>query len=91
MGWRVNTANLNHRLFDPDTFGYTETMKRKGTAYVFKCLEQTTLGGLEIRESSFKDKMDENLCKPYAYKEGLGINMKYLKIYGLKSSLGSED
>jgi len=76
LGWRVNTANLNHRLFDPDSFGYTETMKRKGTAYVFKCLEQTTFSAFEIAESSFKDKMDEYICKPYAFKEGSPVMNK---------------
>lgn len=70
LGWHVNTANLNHRLFDPDTFGYTETMKRQGTAFVFKCIEQTTLSAFEIAKSSFEEKMDENICKPYAFKEG---------------------
>lgn len=70
MGWRVNTANLNHYLFSPETFEYTDRMKEKGTANTFKCLEQSTLAGKEMQFLSYADKMDGCALKPYAYKDG---------------------
>lgn len=70
MGWKVNTANLNHRLFDAESFAYTDTMQMTGTAGVFKVLEQNALSGKELPHLSFADKMEEYVAKPYAYKDG---------------------
>lgn len=71
LGWRVNTANLNHSLFAPETFGYTDKMQKIGTAYVFKCLEQNALSGKEIPLNSFASKMEQYKAHPYPYAEGL--------------------
>lgn len=70
LGWRVNTANINHKLFDPEGFKYTNLMKKAGTARVFKTLEQNSLSGKEIPFNSYMEKMEEYCAKPYAYTEG---------------------
>lgn len=67
LGWKANTANLNHRLFDPDNFHYTDRMQEKGSAMVFKAIEQDVLSGKEIPLKSFASKMDEYSRKPYPY------------------------
>lgn len=69
LGWKVNTANLNHRLFDRDGFAYTEAMKKVGSASVFKCVEQNALSGREIPLQTYAEKMDEYSTKPYAFAE----------------------
>ena len=69
MGWRENKANLNHYLFDRENFAYTEKMKEKGTADAWGAMEQTMIKHLEIRESSYEDKMNEYTAKDYAFRE----------------------
>lgn len=43
LGWRANTANLNHFLYDKDNFVFTDKMKEVGTAHAFKATSQSSL------------------------------------------------
>lgn len=69
LGWRVNTANLNHILFDKQGVNYTPLMMLKGTAYVFKSIEQNALANKEIPHFSYMEKMQQKTKEPYAYME----------------------
>lgn len=70
MGWKVNTANLNHFLFDPENFKFTEKMKEAGTAEVFSAKEQSTIAAIERKGKSYADKMLEAARSPYPYLSG---------------------
>lgn len=67
MGWKVNTANLNHLLFDKEGVQWTDAMKKKKSGMCFKCIHQYSASTNAIRNSSFKEIMllhyDENYCK----------------------------
>lgn len=70
LGWRVNTANLNHYLFDKDgggRFDYTERMKEKGTAEPWGAAKQSTIQKKVLDLSSYADMMNKSAIHPYAY------------------------
>ncbi len=70
LGWKVNTANLNHILFDPSSVEYTPAMLVKGSADMFGCLHQTTIGKKEIDLRSYAEQMTIEARRPYPYMEG---------------------
>lgn len=70
LGWKENKANLNHYLFDRDNFVFTDKMNEVGTADAWGAMEQTTLKRMELKMSSFKEKMLQATQKDYAYREG---------------------
>lgn len=76
LGWRVNTANLNHILFDKKNVMYTPKMLEKGTCLVFQAIEQNALANKEIPLYTFKEKMEQKSKIPYAFMQGK-------KIFGL--------
>lgn len=45
----------------------TETMKESGTAYCFKAIDQTTLGGKRLSKMSFHDYMSDLLVNKRDY------------------------
>lgn len=49
MGWRVNTANLNHYLYDRKNFKFTDAMQKEGSGVVFKPLNQSAIGSAVCR------------------------------------------
>ncbi len=57
-GFRVNTANLNHFLYDKENFQYTERMNEEYTATCFKAFRQTTLAGHFLRKAQYSKIMD---------------------------------
>lgn len=74
LGWRPNTANLNHRLYDAERYVFTDKMKELGTATCFKAMGQDTINSRFFRKSSFADIMK--------YMEG-----KYIKVLMPKDNL----
>lgn len=66
MGWKVNTANLNHLLFDKDSVLWTEAMHGKSGG-CFKTIHQDSSWSNMITECTFKDLMlghcNEKYCK----------------------------
>lgn len=67
MGWKLNTANLNHLLFDKDGVEWTNAMKKKKSGYCFKCIHQDSKSTRSIAEMTFQELMlvhfNENYCK----------------------------
>jgi len=67
LGWRVNTANLNHALFDPENYVFTDTMKMPGSATVFKCIEQNSLSNKVLGMQTYEEKMRQKAALPYPF------------------------
>lgn len=70
MGWRVNTANLNHFLFENGGGGkiaYTDKMQEKGTAEPWGASKQSTIQKKVLDLSSYADMMNKSALNPYAY------------------------
>ena len=68
MGWRVNTANLNHLLFDGGgKISYTEKMLEKGSAGPWKAIHQRSIQSKLLNISSYADLMNKSALKPYAF------------------------
>lgn len=68
LGWKVNTANLNHYLYDRERFIFTEQMKRNKGITVFSALNQ--------------DSLSKSLLKELTYEEGMRLytsSKKFLK------------
>lgn len=58
LGWKPNTANLNHYLFDRGGYRFTRRMREAGTCEPFCATHQTTLARTALRKMSFKQVMD---------------------------------
>lgn len=58
MGWKPNTANLNHILYDRENVLVTESMKKTRTCQVFKSIFQDTLSTRALKELSFSKMLD---------------------------------
>lgn len=69
LGWKTNTANLNHLLFQPDTVFFSSAMEREGTCGVFGAIHQTTLFSKNSKHLSFKDQMLEEAKNPISFLE----------------------
>ena len=65
MGWKVNTANLNHALYDSDNYVFTDKMKVKGLTRCFGCLMQETTKRHFIYRLSFEEAMEFMKDKGY--------------------------
>lgn len=75
LGWRVNLANANHALFDPEHFEFTEKMKKPGTASPWRSMAQDTVSGLNLKLTSYEERMQQSLANPYPfYTTGGGYN-----------------
>lgn len=70
LGWRVNTANQNHYLFDPQGVEFSERMKEQGTAQVWGACEQSTVQQAELKLTSYAEKMAKCFMNPYQYQIG---------------------
>ena len=57
-GFTGNKANLNHYLFDPENFSYTEKMKETGTGYYAKAMNQSSVGEIALKNSSYEEVMN---------------------------------
>ena len=57
-GFKGNTANLNHFLYDKDNYIFTEQMKNKKTGEVAKCLAQKTNLANVIKNMSYQEVME---------------------------------
>lgn len=53
LGWKVNTANLNHYLYDRDGFVYSDASKKDGTAAPFHTISQNSVSR-GVSEYSYK-------------------------------------
>lgn len=60
LGWEVNTANLNHYVFEGD-IRFREKMQEGGTAKAFQSLDQTAVGSRRIKDMSFAERMSEEI------------------------------
>lgn len=65
LGWRPNTANLNHRIYDKEAYVFTETMRKEGTSTFLKAISQDTLNSMFCRKSSFADIMEHMMQKGF--------------------------
>jgi hypothetical protein len=61
MGWRVNTSNLNHYIYDRDNFVFTDKMKEIGTTAVYMCLHQTGVFNQKRKKMTFEQLMLEEI------------------------------
>lgn len=57
-GFKGNTANLNHFLYDKDNYIFTEQMKNKKTAEFASCLVQKTNLSNVIKNMSYQEVME---------------------------------
>lgn len=58
MGWKPNTANLNHFLFDKKNYKFTKSQKQKGSTMVFKsCLQEAGVTQW-LKEHSYEEVME---------------------------------
>lgn len=58
MGWRLNTANLNHILYDKDNVNITESMKKPDSCAVFKSIFQDAISTRALKNMSFYELLD---------------------------------
>ncbi len=58
MGWKENTANLNHYLYDNQNFEFTSAMAQPGTASFASTLSQESKTHYFLRGKSYKDVME---------------------------------
>lgn len=57
-GFRGNTYNFNHMIFDKKGVVCPEAAKKPGTSMCFKAVKQDTVGGSAFKKLSFEDVMD---------------------------------
>lgn len=67
MGWKAHESNLNHYLFDPAGFEYTDKQKEPGTAAVFCAAHQDTISNRKYNALSFAEAMNEAIRNPYPF------------------------
>lgn len=84
MGWKVNTLNLNHILFDRDSVTVTPAMKERGGYKAFASIHQTTLFAKNSAEKSFEDCMWDEARMPQPFLDGGGYSTKNLNTKALK-------
>ena len=65
MGWKPNTANLNHLIYDKDSYVFTDNMKVAGTAKCFCAINQDSMNASFYKKSSFADIMDHMMAKGF--------------------------
>lgn len=58
LGWKPNTYNLNHFLYDRSNYIPTDAMSQKGTAICFSAIIQNTKGRNFLCNKSFSEIMD---------------------------------
>lgn len=64
-GFRGNSANLNHFLYDKPGYVFTDRMKEENTAQVFTTLHQTAIEDRNLRGKSFFEVMKMHQRKQY--------------------------
>lgn len=57
LGWKANTANLNHFLYDKERFEFTENMKSRKGIKVFSALNQDSVSKGVLNELTFEEGM----------------------------------
>lgn len=67
MGWKAHESNLNHYLFDPAGFEYTDKEKEPWTAAVFCAAHQDTISNRKYNAMSFAEAMNEAIRNPYPF------------------------
>lgn len=65
MGWKPNTANLNHRLYDKEHYVFTDKMREKGTTRCFLAINQDSTNRLAYQRMSFEDVMEHMMAKGF--------------------------
>lgn len=58
LGWKPNTANLNHFIYDKEGFGYNQAMTEVNTSTCFSALNQDSLSKDILKKTSFAHVMD---------------------------------
>lgn len=72
MGWKVNTANLNHIIFAPGTEEFTPAMEKEGGCGVFSSLHQNSLFHKTAKNLTFREQMMNEAKNPTQFMEGGG-------------------
>lgn len=63
LGWRTNTANVAHYIYDRDSFVFTDKMCELGTTTVFQCLHQQSVYKNKRQTMTYKDCMLEEITE----------------------------
>lgn len=58
LGWKPNTYNLNHYIYDKQNYRHTDAMMKEGSCLCFKCLSQKSKTRGVLKKSSFVEMMD---------------------------------
>ena len=98
LGWRVNTANLNHLTFAPETATFTDKMREPGTAKVFKAIHQDCVSQKVLTKSTYESVMMASIGDNYAFTEPIEIPSdakvrirEYLRAHLRKSGIKAVD
>lgn len=65
LGWKPNTANLNHRLYDKESYVFTDKMKEVGNTVVFYALAQATTKRHAFAKCSYEEVMEMMMQNGY--------------------------
>lgn len=66
MGWKPNTGNLNHKIYDVDNYVFSPSQKAKGNTRCFLAINQDTLSRKYYAGLSFEEVME------HMYNKGAG-------------------
>lgn len=69
LGWRVNTANLNHLLFAPDSVEFSDKMKQTDSVSIFSAIHQKTEYKKNAVNKSFRGEILHLAKNPYPFIE----------------------
>jgi hypothetical protein len=58
LGWKVNTANLNHYLFDRENYKFTDAMRTSAGNGCFSSINQDTKAKKTLKEHTFEEIMN---------------------------------
>ena len=65
LGWKPNTVNLNHLIYDKEAYAPTGKMKEVGTAKCFCAINQDSANAQFYKNSSFEDIMGHMMSKGF--------------------------
>ena len=58
LGWKVNTANLNHYLFDRENYKFTDSMQTSSGNVCFSAMNQDSISKTTLRNLTFQEIMN---------------------------------
>lgn len=57
LGWKPNTANLNHYIYDRENFKFTEAQRTKKNQSAFSAANQLTVVNIHTKSRTFEELM----------------------------------